>query len=240
MLRLALVIVLFTRLLLTLRGGIVEHDFRVPGDGLLTYDEIQNREWLDLTETFGWHLPTLQEALSPGGSLHGFKLAMMADLEGLASAAGVSWIPPWQFPGVEGSESNRLIELVGFIPDQADDSPGIPTNIPPGTDYGDIVYLPSGPFGPLVGSMGFVADEDGEVSGMAVVVIGSGDLVPGQVSFPLSYQSSGGIFAYEFELDSNIGPYWLYRNVPEPSAFYCIALFTGWLATRRRQYFLAA
>lgn len=51
MLRFALVIVLFAGLLPSLCGGIVEHDFHVPGDGLLTYDDVHKREWLDLTET---------------------------------------------------------------------------------------------------------------------------------------------------------------------------------------------
>jgi hypothetical protein len=126
-----------------------------------------------------------------------------------------------------------LIQLVGAFPtDRRDESSEIPTNIPQGIDYDDIVLIPVGPFGPLEGAVGFIADDEGLVSGMSVLVVGSGELVPGQINVPISFRPWGGIFAHQFVLESIAGPYWLYRTVPEPSCLVLLGIVASLSLTR--------
>jgi hypothetical protein len=215
-----------------LHGGIVERDFRVLGDGLLTYDDVSHREWLDLTETLDWNLPTLEAALSIGGSLCGFKSATLADLEELATSVGIPWITPWQFPTFTGKEANLLIELVGSLPTDVDDGPSqVPERFTP--DFDDTIYLPPAPFGPTEVSVGFIADASGLIAQTTVVVVGE-ELRPGQMNVPISFKSWGGIFVHEFELDSVAGPYWLYRAVPEPNSLSLFLMFAAVRALTRR------
>jgi hypothetical protein len=39
------------------RGAVFERDWQTPGDGLLTYDDVNRREWLDVTQTQLWLFP---------------------------------------------------------------------------------------------------------------------------------------------------------------------------------------
>ena len=98
---------------LPLHAGVVEHDFLALGDGLLTYDDVNQREWLDLTETIDWSLDSLLESLSANGPLEDFTLATKEDAAGLAASAGVEWLPPGKIlPVVEGDSPKKLIDLV--------------------------------------------------------------------------------------------------------------------------------
>lgn len=82
-----------------LHGAVHERDFLTAGDGLLTYDDENNREWLDLTETLDLAFTEVDEHISTGGYLNGFTLATVEDLKGLADSAGVSWVyRPQYFP----------------------------------------------------------------------------------------------------------------------------------------------
>ena len=75
-------------------ADVFERDL-VPGsgDGLLTFDDVNQREWLDLPETFvfdfpGGYLGVLNE-LAPGGIYEGFQTASRADVIALAESAGI-------------------------------------------------------------------------------------------------------------------------------------------------------
>src|SRR5436309_6392015 len=70
------------------RGAIISRDFRAPGDGLLTYDDVTQREWLDITETNHSTLAAVQRSLQLGGSLFGFNIATVDDVRSLAASAG--------------------------------------------------------------------------------------------------------------------------------------------------------
>ena len=80
MVRIVLLLTLFWGVLANLHGGIVERDYRTRGDGLLTYDDVNNREWLEITETLDWDLATLRQAMSLGGELSSFSLATLSEL----------------------------------------------------------------------------------------------------------------------------------------------------------------
>ena len=85
------------------RAELVERDWLAPGDGLLTYDPVNGREWLDfpvsrLSQFGGTELEgnTLANAVTlakqellPGGLFEGFTLAVREDVIGLVDAAGV-------------------------------------------------------------------------------------------------------------------------------------------------------
>lgn len=73
------------------RAALVERDFLVPGDGLLIYDTVNQREWLDLAVTERVDLAGLAAALAPGGPLEGFGLASIEHVEAIAFSAGVTW-----------------------------------------------------------------------------------------------------------------------------------------------------
>lgn len=75
---------------------LIARDWLAPGDGLLTYDPIHQREWLDIPVSelsqFG---STIDEAvvvaeleLLPGGRFEGFHFADREDVEQLVSASG--------------------------------------------------------------------------------------------------------------------------------------------------------
>ncbi|QDU54435.1 hypothetical protein [Aeoliella mucimassa] len=84
-------------------AAVTERDWLAPGDGLLTFDDIHHREWLDLTESltidlgkrapddsfsFDYERDLLAE-LEPGGRLEGFTAATTEDILSLAMSAGV-------------------------------------------------------------------------------------------------------------------------------------------------------
>jgi hypothetical protein len=66
-----------------------------PGDGLLTYDDVNRREWLDLSVSRldQFPIPQLENALAeigPGGMFEGFTFAERADVIPLAQSAGIN------------------------------------------------------------------------------------------------------------------------------------------------------
>lgn len=79
-------------------AGVLSRDWKTPGDGLLTYDDVNQREWLDvpvslMTQFSGATLEArFQDAileLQPGGRFEGFTLANQSDVLALAQSAGV-------------------------------------------------------------------------------------------------------------------------------------------------------
>jgi hypothetical protein len=95
-----------------------ERDWRTPGDRLLTYDELNQREWLDLTQSrlaifpgdaYEERYQQLLLELAPGGHFGGFVVAKDTDLYELAASAGIAAV------GDIGNEqaTRELIRLVG-------------------------------------------------------------------------------------------------------------------------------
>jgi len=89
---------------------------------LLTYDDVNQKEWLDLTETTDFTLQELTNALSPGGPFSGFSIATSNEVYALAESAGVAWIPGDQsslltsYPQwPEGENAGQLVLKLGPI-----------------------------------------------------------------------------------------------------------------------------
>ena len=76
---------------LPLHAAVVEHDFLASGDGLLTYDDVNRREWLDLTFTPGVNLATISNLMAHDGILADFEFATLVDVRQLANSAGIEW-----------------------------------------------------------------------------------------------------------------------------------------------------
>jgi hypothetical protein len=79
-------------------GAVFERDWQTPGDGLLTYDNVNRREWLDLSESLLDQFPgsTLEAKYQsvvtetlPGREFAGFVVAAPADVLRLAQSAGI-------------------------------------------------------------------------------------------------------------------------------------------------------
>ncbi len=118
---------------LPLQAGVVEHDFLTLGDGLLTYDDVNQREWLDLIYTLGMELSAVQTQMESGGLLEGFEFATLADVEPFALSAEINWseatsnvinpnlLPNFQEPPSPGNpgtlslEAENLLDLLGTI-----------------------------------------------------------------------------------------------------------------------------
>jgi hypothetical protein len=80
-------------------ASVFERDWKTPGDGLLTYDDVNNREWLDLSESLVFQFPgaTLEARYQsvvaetlPGGLFDGFAVASRAEVILLAQSAGIA------------------------------------------------------------------------------------------------------------------------------------------------------
>ena len=88
------------------QAAVFERDWKTPGDGLLTYDDVNQREWLDLSETlleqFAGAGPGTTRAedlearyqnvvgeLEPGGMFDGFTVGKREGVVALAQSAGI-------------------------------------------------------------------------------------------------------------------------------------------------------
>jgi hypothetical protein len=95
------------------RAAIIERDFYSAGDGLLTYDTVNQREWLDVIATYGITQPQLDDLLIPDGPLAGFELGSFDDVKALLVSAGFD---PLQIPGDQDFETAvSFIETVSGI-----------------------------------------------------------------------------------------------------------------------------
>lgn len=117
---------LFTILALSLaiQGGafaaVFQHDWLTPGDGLLTYDDVNQREWLDLTQTQLQMFPgdSLAEQYSavvmetePGGAFAGFSVGTAFNVTELAESAGI--VTTTLDFATNATASESLIDLLG-------------------------------------------------------------------------------------------------------------------------------
>jgi PEP-CTERM motif len=194
---------------LTLHAGIIERDLESPGDGLLTYDTVNHREWLDLPETGQMRLADVLGQMEPGGRLEGFQFAMLGDVSELATSAGVGWT--W----TPGPYAEQLIDLLGIT-----------------------ISATAGILGDSRWSNGLIAQsflaEYPVFDDTNVYVHSNYDpLQPGTINHPLYVPTGGWLYADGPLLwpdepilgFGDIGPFWLYRSaVPEPSALMLFGL----------------
>ena len=102
-------------------AAVTPRDWKTPGDGLLTYDDVNQREWLDLTESrlsqypgtmFEQRYQNLLLQLAPGGIFEGFLVAQSNDLTALAASGGVNVSSLDDYAQNE-FPTKQLMELVG-------------------------------------------------------------------------------------------------------------------------------
>ena len=77
-------------LLLIMASSLWQRDFKTAGDGLLTFDSITGREWLDPVHTSNLSKLGLDDALKDGGAYAGFTHATAKEVEELVSHGGVN------------------------------------------------------------------------------------------------------------------------------------------------------
>lgn len=108
-------------------GGVISQDWKSPGDGLLTHDDVNHRQWLDLSQTIlssqfpgadpspyvtreNRYSYVLGQTL-PGGLFDGFQVARRADVIALAQSSGINT----SFRGSPNSAAAlALSQLLGF------------------------------------------------------------------------------------------------------------------------------
>ena len=102
----------------TASAAVIERDWREPGDGLLTFDTVNQREWLDIPETILADFPDgILPELEPGGKFAGFTWAVRDDVIDLAISAGID--VETTSLAVNGAAASRLTELLGEPPESA-------------------------------------------------------------------------------------------------------------------------
>ena len=82
-------------------ADVIESDWKNEGDGLLTYDISNGREWLELTETLGMPREELLPELDVSGEYEGFSIASVAEVRGLAASAGITVAEDFAVDGEE-------------------------------------------------------------------------------------------------------------------------------------------
>jgi len=101
---------------LTATAAVVERDWITPGDGLLTFDDVNNREWLDLSQTLRANFPPnfriedVAAELEPGRLFEGFTWANVEDVTAFAQSAGID-TESTDFE-VNGGPAGRLLDLI--------------------------------------------------------------------------------------------------------------------------------
>lgn len=206
------------------RAGVIAHDLEAPGDGLLTYDTINRREWLDLPATAGVTLAEVMSQMAPGGRLEDFRFATLVDVSDLAASAEVGWTT-WSLPFNSEPHAPELVELLGSV---VRFSAGGGPDIVLGLIASD-----------NTSSVSLFDDTNFHVVSMLVESLSVGPNGPALV-----YTPRGGVFASApipwssgFVVGvGDIGPFWLYRAVPEPgAALLLLQAGAGMIAVRYRR-----
>lgn len=142
-------------------AAVIEHDWHTPGDGLLTYDDVNQREWLDLTQTIlrdfdsgtlgveGAYNSIVAQT-GPGDLFEGFTPASYADVAQLARSAGINTRVS-DFATNEAGAA-RLVQLLGATipPTTSATSQGYVADIDPTNGfrvYGIVSYSRIGQYG---------------------------------------------------------------------------------------------
>ena len=184
------------------RGAVFSRDWKTPGDGLLTYDDVNQREWLDLTQSRLSFFPGASfedryqaglAQLDMGGVFAGFVAAASTDLRAFAHSAGIDETRDFAF---NAEPTLAMINLVG---------PSIiSTASPPDRrSFGLLGELTSPPRNPPKRLFGEVLrDEPPGFAGSAGLLIQPGS--------DLATPAITGM--------------WLFRNVPEPTTLALVVL----------------
>ncbi|TWT97023.1 hypothetical protein Pla108_28000 [Botrimarina colliarenosi] len=214
-------------------GGVVSRDLFEPGDGLLTYDDVNQREWLEpaAATLVDYTQEEFLSDLAEGGAYSGFRFATLDDVRRLADSAEAPWGESWST--ATPSESWSSPDLSDLFEWNVRRDFGISPGVSESTRY----------------AYGLVATESGSsvkshtFDGTSVFVILPSEMVVEQTQTTLGWLSpyqSGfdrqpeqrGIAFYAtdepFQSDSGepVLAYWLYRDaapVPEPAGL-CLAL----------------
>jgi hypothetical protein len=104
------------------KATVFERDWKTPGDGLLTYDDVSQREWLDLSVSRldQFPEPRLEHAIAEiatGGLFEGFIWAKYDDVRNFATSAGIN-IATTDL-AINGIPTNEVIDLLGPTFDSA-------------------------------------------------------------------------------------------------------------------------
>jgi hypothetical protein len=214
----------FLGLSLDVHAGVVSRDLEASGDGLLTFDTHNNREWLDLPETAELGLADVLTQMLAGGRLEGFRFATLTEVSELAESAEVGWTAgPWlRLPGMPEEDVDDLVNLLGPVLTM---SGGLLPEV--NISFGLIAHDLT-PEGPRFDDTNFYV----------LSMYGREPLLPGTINSPLYHVQVpyGGVFtdgpvSFPTFPDlpplgiGDIGPFWLYRVVPEPSS--AVLLFLG-------------
>ncbi|HMO85152.1 MAG TPA: hypothetical protein PKC18_09565 [Lacipirellulaceae bacterium] len=195
------------------RAAVISRDWKTPGDGLLTYDDVNQRVWLDLTEsrlsmfagtTFEQRYQNALLELEPGGVLAGFQAATQLDIVAFVTSAGIA---SYSFDFVTNEiPTMQLIDLVG-----ASFYPAVGGVVSFGL-LDELSAPPQSPINQRLTAQLFINPDSGP-AGVAGLFIapGAGDT--------LSQVGNTGI--------------WLYRAVPEPSGLIASLIAIGVTGFRR-------
>jgi hypothetical protein len=176
-------------------AAVFERDWKTLGDGLLTYDDVNQRDWLDLSESLlsKFSGATLEDRyqdviteLAPNGMFEGFTVAKRADVSALGLSAGID-LTTDDYP-TNHAPMMQLLDLIG---------PTIVFN-----DVHDTMRA-QGFLGEIF--VGHITRRWG-----SVLLLEKPDIVDGAAGMFFSA-------AFEPEFPSLFG-IMLYRNVPEPAS----------------------
>jgi len=113
--------IFFTAVALTTVGvanaDVISRDWKTPGDGLLTFDDVNQREWLDLSVSLLNQFPEPRltngvAQIGPGGLFEGFTWGRTDGVRALAESAGII-TATWDFSTNEAA-TRHLIDLLGI------------------------------------------------------------------------------------------------------------------------------
>lgn len=97
-------------------AAVFERDWKTPGDGLLTYDDVNKRVWLDLSVSRldQFPEPRLQNAIAqiaPGGLFEGFTWSSRSEVIELAHSAAID--TGTSEPAINQTPTEALMTLLG-------------------------------------------------------------------------------------------------------------------------------
>jgi hypothetical protein len=195
-------------------AAVISRDWKTPGDGLLTYDDANQREWLDLTEsrlsmfqgaTLEQRFQNAVSQLAPGNIFAGFAVATSRDLTTFANSAGID-----ASTSDFGENSAPISTLIALVSSTV-------ANPAPGTDFsiGLLNELRTSP-------------TSGRLMGQFYAIPSSG-----------RNGEAGLLFSTEIEPFQTSGfGVWMFREVPEPRSL-SIAIPLAILFIARRVQMLA-
>ncbi len=76
-------------------ADVINADWKTAGDGLAILDTVNNREWLDLTETVNLTTDYVAGQLGPSGEFEGWRFATNTEAYDLLVSAGIPHIGEW-------------------------------------------------------------------------------------------------------------------------------------------------